>query len=214
MEENTTNITTSIDIQNVDGIEYLKTINKNSIDLILTDPPYIISKDSGMNSHYNKVKENAENNIEFVKTEEDWKEYKEKNKMENDDKKDNYMRYGSIYGTKYCVKTDYGVWDSEFTLDKLEEFISIYYDKLKKPSIILKIDFGKDIGIKKSSAQIRENYDSDNLINKQIIAVVNFKPKQIGNIVSEVLVLALPDENNEPILLSPPKKLENGIKLY
>ena len=88
------------------------------------------------------------------------------------------------------------------------------YDKLKKPSIILKIDFGKDIGIKKSSAQIRENYDSDSLINKQIIAVVNFKPKQIGNIISEVLVLALPDENNEPILLSPPKKLENGIKLY
>ena len=88
------------------------------------------------------------------------------------------------------------------------------YDKLKKPSIILKIDFGKDIGIKKSSAQIRKNYNSNNLINKQVIAVVNFEPKQIGNIISEVLVLALPDENNEPILLSPPKKLENGIKLY
>ena len=137
MEENTTNITTSIDIQNVDGIEYLKTIEKNSVDLILTDPPYIISKDSGMNSHYNKVKENAENNVEFVKTEEDWKEYKEKNKMENDDKKDNYMRYGSIYGTKYCVKTDYGDWDSEFTLDKLEEFISIYYDKLKQGGTLI-----------------------------------------------------------------------------
>ncbi len=88
------------------------------------------------------------------------------------------------------------------------------YDKLKKPSILLKIDFGKDIGIKKSSAQIRKNYNSINLINKQIIAVVNFEPKQIGNIISEVLVLALPDENNEPILLSPPKKLKNGIKLY
>ncbi len=88
------------------------------------------------------------------------------------------------------------------------------YDKLKKPSILLKIDFGKDIGIKKSSAQIRKNYNSINLVNKQIIAVVNFEPKQIGNIISEVLVLALPDENNEPILLSPPKKLENGIKLY
>ena len=88
------------------------------------------------------------------------------------------------------------------------------YDKLKKPSILLKIDFGKDIGIKKSSAQIRKNYNSNNLINKQVIAVVNFEPKQIGNIISEVLVLALPDENNEPVLLSPPKKLENGIKLY
>ena len=85
---------------------------------------------------------------------------------------------------------------------------------LHKPSIVLKIDFGKDIGIKKSSAQIRKNYNSINLINKQVIAVVNFEPKQIGNIISEVLVLALPDENNEPILLSPPQKLENGIKLY
>ena len=137
MEENTTNITTSIDIQNVDGIEYLKTINKNSIDLILTDPPYIISKDSGMNSHYNKVKENAENNVEFVKTEEEWTEYKERNNIENDDKKDNYMRYGTIFGKKYCVKTDYGDWDSEFTLDKLEEFISIYYDKLKKGGTLI-----------------------------------------------------------------------------
>ena len=104
-------ISTTIDIQNSDGIEYLKTIEKNSVDLILTDPPYIISKDSGMNTHYNKVKENAENNVEFVKTVQEWLEYKEKNGMiENDTplQKDNYMRHGTIYGTKYCVKTDYG----------------------------------------------------------------------------------------------------------
>ena len=88
------------------------------------------------------------------------------------------------------------------------------YDKLKKPSILLKIDFGKDIGIKKSSAQIRKNYNSINLVNKQIIAVVNFEPKQIGNIISEVLVLGLPDKNNEPMLISPSKKMLNGIKLY
>lgn len=88
------------------------------------------------------------------------------------------------------------------------------YDKLKKPSIYLKIDFGHEIGIRKSSAQIRKNYSSKKLINKQVIAVINFPPKQIGNIISEVLVLALPDENNEPLLLSPPVRLKNGIKLY
>ena len=161
MEENTTTATTSIDIQNCDGTEYLKTIDKNSVDLILTDPPYIISKDSGMNTHYNKVKENAENNVEFVKTEQEWLEYKEKNNIENDNKKDNYMRHGTIYGTKYCVKTDYGDWDSEFTLDKLDEFIGIYYDKLKKGGTMImffdlwKISQLKEIMEKHKFKQIR-----------------------------------------------------------
>ena len=59
-----------IDIKNVDGMEYLSTIPNETIDLILTDPPYIISKETGMNAHYNKVKENEENNLKFVKTEE------------------------------------------------------------------------------------------------------------------------------------------------
>tara|TARA_B100000575_G_C22951626_1_gene550343 strand:- start:512 stop:856 length:345 start_codon:yes stop_codon:yes gene_type:complete len=88
------------------------------------------------------------------------------------------------------------------------------YDKLNKPSMLLKIDFGIKIGIKKSSAQIRKNYKAKDLINKQVIAVVNFEVKQIGKVISEVLVLGLPDDNDEPILLSPSKKLQNGIKLY
>tara|TARA_B100000941_G_C28381724_1_gene487757 strand:+ start:250 stop:594 length:345 start_codon:yes stop_codon:yes gene_type:complete len=88
------------------------------------------------------------------------------------------------------------------------------YDQLKKPSILLKINFGNDIGIKKSSAQLRSNYTCNDLINKQVIAVVNFQPKQIGKITSEVLVLGLPDNQNEPILVFPEKKLKNGTKLY
>ena len=88
------------------------------------------------------------------------------------------------------------------------------YNQLKKPAIILKINFGEEIGIKKSSAQLRKNYNPNQLINKQVIAVVNFAPKQIGKIISEVLVLALPDENNEPILVLPSKKLLNGVRLY
>ena len=87
-------------------------------------------------------------------------------------------------------------------------------NKLDKPSIILKIDFGKEIGIKKSSAQLISNYNKEKLINKQIAAVLNFEPKQIGNLISEVLVLGFPDVNKEPILIIPDKKVTNGGKLY
>ena len=85
---------------------------------------------------------------------------------------------------------------------------------LNKPSIILKIDFGKEIGIKKSSAQLTKNYNIKSLLDKQIAAVINFPKKQIGDLISEVLVLGFPDDNNEPILISPDKKLVNGGQLY
>ena len=85
---------------------------------------------------------------------------------------------------------------------------------LQKPSITLKIDFGDKIGIKKSSAQLQANYKIGELINKQVAAVINFHPKQIGNLISEVLVVGFPDANNQPILLSPDKKVKNGGKLY
>jgi site-specific DNA-methyltransferase (adenine-specific) len=120
-----------MDVKNVDGLEYLATIPERSIDLILTDPPYIISRESGMNSHYNTVKKNEENSVEFVKTEDEWNAYKEENGLPDDSKKEKYMKYGTIYGKKYCVKTDYGVWDSEFTMETLEKFICEYYKKLK-----------------------------------------------------------------------------------
>ena len=87
-------------------------------------------------------------------------------------------------------------------------------NKLKQPSIILKIDFGEQIGIKKSSAQLKANYDVKDLINKQVAAVINFPPKQIGKIISEVLVVGFPDKQNEPILISPDFKVKNGGKLY
>lgn len=87
-------------------------------------------------------------------------------------------------------------------------------DKLFKPSIVLKIDFGQEIGIKKSSAQIVKNYNSKKLINKQITAVLNFQPKQINHLISEVLVLGFPDDNSEPVLVGPDKKVSNGGRLY
>jgi site-specific DNA-methyltransferase (adenine-specific) len=127
----------TIDIKNITGIEYLKTIGNSSIDLILTDPPYIISKDSGMNEHYNNVKFNEENEITQVKTEDEWEEYKNLNGIEDDTNKEKYIKYGSIYGKKYCVKTDYGNWDSDFTMEILEQFISEYYKKLKKGGTLI-----------------------------------------------------------------------------
>jgi tRNA-binding protein len=87
-------------------------------------------------------------------------------------------------------------------------------NKLQKPSFVLKIDFGDEIGIKKSSAQLTKNYRIEQLLHKQIAAVINFPKKQIGDLTSEVLVLGFPDNNNEPILISPDKKLVNGGQLY
>ena len=86
--------------------------------------------------------------------------------------------------------------------------------KLRKPSFVLKIDFGEEIGIKKSSAQLTKNYKIEQLLHKQIAAVINFPRKQIGDLISDVLVLGFPDDNNEPILFSPDKKLVDGGKLY
>jgi DNA modification methylase len=120
-----------LDIKQCEGLVYLETIEKNSIDLILTDPPYIISKDTGMNTHYNNVKQNKINKVEFIKTETEWINYKTTNNIVDDTKKENYLRYGTIYGTKYCVKTDYGEWDKTFTIETLELFIKEYYDKLR-----------------------------------------------------------------------------------
>ena len=87
-------------------------------------------------------------------------------------------------------------------------------NKLKIPSVILMIDFGSEIGIKKSSAQLRKNYNCVNLISKQILAVLNFPPKQIGNLISEVLVLGLADGEEGVILVSPDLNVKNGLRLY
>ena len=87
-------------------------------------------------------------------------------------------------------------------------------NNLKKPSIILEIDFGQQIGIKKSSAQLKSNYEVQDLIYRQVAAVINFPTKQIGKVMSEVLVLGFPDKQNEPILVSPDYKIENGGRLY
>lgn len=150
-----------IEVKNMEGLEYLSSVGDGTVDLILTDPPYIISKETGMNIHYNNVKHNEENNIEFMKTEEEWNTYKIDNSIEDDTKKENYMKYGTIYGKKYCVKTNYGEWDSDFTIELLDTFIKEYYKKLRSGGTIIiffdlwKITLLKELLEKHKFKQIR-----------------------------------------------------------
>jgi len=86
------------------------------------------------------------------------------------------------------------------------------FPRAKNPAYKLKIDFGK-IGIKKSSAQITKLYKKEDLIGKQVIAVINFPPKQIANFMSECLVLGVVLDNGEVVLLQPERQVPNGFKV-
>jgi len=94
------------------------------------------------------------------------------------------------------------------TIIRVEEF-----PEARAPAYKLEIDFG-DLGRKRSSAQITHHYRKEDLVGKQVIAVVNFPPKQIGKFVSEVLTLGLPDENGNVVLLEPTVKVPNNGKLF
>jgi tRNA-binding protein len=88
------------------------------------------------------------------------------------------------------------------------------YPEARKPSFKLQIDFGPEIGVKKSAAQIVANYTPETLLGRQIAAVVNFPPRQIGKFMSEVLTLGFPDRAGEVVLLSPERPVANGGRLY
>ena len=86
-------------------------------------------------------------------------------------------------------------------------------EKARKPSLVVKVDFGKDIGIKQSSAQITHYYDEKNLMNKQVIGVCNFAEKNIAGVVSQVLILGAIDSDGKVVLLHPSQKTENGLPI-
>jgi len=88
------------------------------------------------------------------------------------------------------------------------------FPEAKKPAIRLWIDFGAPLGVKKSSAQITVHYAPDRLIGRQVLAVVNFAPRQIGPFLSEVLTLGVPDENGAVVLLRPDLKVPDGGRLF
>lgn len=86
------------------------------------------------------------------------------------------------------------------------------FPKARKPAYQLVIDFG-ELGIKRSSAQITAHYAKEELLNRQVVAIVNFPPKQIATFISECLVLGVYDENKDVILLQPGKPVANGMKI-
>jgi len=88
------------------------------------------------------------------------------------------------------------------------------YPEARIPAIKLWVDFGSEIGEKKTSAQITKHYTPDVLIGRQVAAVVNFPPKQIGKFMSEVLVLGFPDADNEVVLIGPGQAVPDGGKLF
>lgn len=139
-------------VQNVDGLTYLNTLESGTVDLVLTDPPYITSRKTGMDEHAKLVKQFEETNInaknesdwEALKTSEEWDAWMIKNGIpeEKRDKKlaslkNDYLKYGSIYGKKYAVVTNYGDWDSEFTMEQLEMFVQHYFRVLRNGGTLI-----------------------------------------------------------------------------
>ena len=126
-------------IKNQEGLQFLSGLPDESVDLVLTDPPYITSRKSGMDKWVDHVaKQDAVDTN--LKSEQDWEKFNAGmdwgkffgNKKRNIKKlKENYLKYGSIYGKKYAVRTDYGKWDSEFTMEDLQLFINHFYRILK-----------------------------------------------------------------------------------
>ena len=130
-----------------EGLEFLEGIPDNSVDLILTDPPYITSRDSGMDKWVKHTEQQDSAGAEDMKTEEDWEKYKtpeqwnawlDKSKVSEKSRpkklasmKKDFLKYGSIYGKKYAVTTNYGKWDSEFTLEKLNLFVNHFHRILR-----------------------------------------------------------------------------------
>ena len=158
----------NIAIQNKDGISFMKELPNNSVDLILTDPPYLISKDSGMNKFVKEVaqlKESGKNK----KTEEEWEQFKQEKGYTDDKYKENYIKYGNASGKKYGYKTEFGEWDKEFTIENLKDFIQLFYQKLKAGgTCIIFFDIWKMETLKRLMEQIRETKHGNWIGFKQI----------------------------------------------
>ena len=138
---------TQITLKHQEGLQFLSDIPDNSVDLILTDPPYITSRDSGMDKWVDHVAKQDAAGSTNVMTEQEWCDYKTTEEWdlwfersdvapENRDKrlkkmKADFLKYGSIYGKKYAVKTNYGDWDSNFTMEQLGLFTKHFYRVLR-----------------------------------------------------------------------------------
>ena len=129
----------NVEFLHKEGLEYLSSLPDESVDLVLTDPPYITSRDSGMDKWVDHIAERDSSGKDEKTAEEgealsestDWDKFFGDKKKNLDPLKKNYLKYGSIYGKKYAVRTNYGAWDSEFTMEDLQLFINHFYRVLK-----------------------------------------------------------------------------------
>lgn len=204
-----------MEITNESGMKVLERLADKSVDLILTDPPYVISRKSGMNTFINKLEEKGvgEDNMKMMKTEVEWKKYKKDNKIGDDKdtekKKKNYMKYGNIMGKKYGYKTDFGEWDKKFTMEELEEYMKLYYKKLKVGgTCIIFFDIWKITEIKKMME--RSKFKQIRLIEwvKTNPVPLNQSVNYLSNI-REVAILGV--KKGKPTFNS---KYDNGIYYY
>ena len=212
-----------IKVENKEGLELLKDLPDNSVDLVLTDPPYITSQDSGMDRWVKFVEEQNKPGATPVKTEEnwnslyerkDWDKFFENSEIEDrktamSRMKSDYLKYGSIYGKKYAVQTDFGDWDAQFSLEKLQSFVSEFYRVLKKGgTAIIFFDLWK-------ISDLKSMYDSAKFKQVRFIEWIKRNPQPRNSNVNyltnsrEIALLAV--KGGKPTFNS---KYDNGIYQY
>ena len=181
----------TIEIKKQDGLEFLNSLPKNSVDLILTDPPYMISTQTNMNKFRDKV---IAKNGENMKTEKDWEKYKLERGYVDDRYKKRWIKYGNSAGKKFAYRTMFGCWDNNFIIEKLEKYIKLFYKKLRTGGTAIiffdlwKIETLRNIMEKNHFKQIRLiewiksnplplNQSRNYLSNSREIAVLGVKNK-------------------------------------
>ena len=178
----------TVEIFNKEGLEFLSEVPDNSINLILTDPPYITSRETGMDKWVQHVAKQDASDTPF-KTEKHWEEFskkmnwdeffrerdREKKKRNLPTLKKNYLKYGSIYGKKYAVRTQYGAWDENFTLEKLNVFVGNFHRVLKPGgTCIIFFDLWK-------LSYLKEQLDSATFKQLRFIEWIKTNPQPINS---------------------------------
>lgn len=211
-----------VDFKNQEGLDFLSNIPSDSIDLILTDPPYITSRVTGMDKWVDHIQKQDMSGSVNIMTEDDWAQYKteeewnqwfDNSKVSEQNRpkalkkmKQDFLKYGSVYGKKYAVRTNYGEWDSGFTLQKLELFIKHFYRVLKPGgTCIVFFDLWKITNLK----EILEN---ENFKQIRFLEWIKTNPQPINSSVNyltncrEIALLGI--KKTKPTFNS---KYDNGI---
>ena len=181
----------NVELKHQEGLQFLSAIPDNSVDLILTDPPYITSRESGMDKWVEHIeKQDASGSVNVMK-EQDWFDYKTESEWDEWFKNSNvkpesresrlkkmkadFLKYGSIYGKKYAVTTKYGKWDSEFTVERLGVFIKHFYRILKMGgTCIIFFDLWK-------ITHLREMLESEKFKQIRLVEWIKTNPQPINS---------------------------------